>query len=52
MDFTVFLSSLLKEKKIDVSVYLSYLLGILEDQLEEDEQREMISDILGSLIVS
>lgn len=52
MDFSTFLTSKLKERKIDVSVYHSYLMGILEDTLEEDEKREMIGDIVGSLIVS
>lgn len=52
MDFNSFLTSKLKEKKIDTSVYHSYLLGILEDTIEEDEKREMILDIIGSLIVS
>lgn len=52
MDFQEWLNSLLKERKIDVSVYHSYLLGILEDQLDEDEKREMVADIIGSLIVS
>lgn len=52
MEFSAFLTKYLKEKKIDVSVYHSYLMGILEDNLEEDERREMVSDIIGSLIVS
>lgn len=52
MNFDQFLTSKLKEKKIDTSVYHSYLLGILEDTIEEDEKREMILDIIGSLIVS
>lgn len=50
--FSSFLTNLLKEKKIDVSVYHSYLMGILEDSLDEDEKRETVSDIIGSLIVS
>lgn len=52
MEFQNFLQAKLKEKKIDVGVYLSYLMGILEDNLEEDEKREMVLDILNSLVVS
>jgi hypothetical protein len=52
MDFNNFLKELLKEKKIDVGVYHSYLVGILEDTLDEEEKREMILDIVSSLIVS
>jgi hypothetical protein len=52
MDFNSFLTNLLKEKKIDVGVYHSYLVGILEDTIDEDEKREMILDIVSSLIVS
>lgn len=52
MDFQNFLTAKLKERKIDVSVYLSYLMGILEDTLEEDERRENLLDILASLLVS
>lgn len=52
MDFNSFLTNLLKEKKIDVGVYHSYLVGILEDTIDEDEKREMVLDIVSSLIVS
>lgn len=52
MDFSTFLTSKLKEKKIDVSIYHSYLMGILEDNIDEEEKREMIADIIASLIVS
>lgn len=52
MDFNNFLTNKLKEKHIDVSIYHSYLTGILEDTIDEDERREMIADILNSLIVS
>lgn len=51
MDFKEFLTLKLRERKIDVSVYHSYLMGILEDNLDEQEKRENVSDILGSLIV-
>lgn len=52
MDFSTFLTSKLKEKKIDVGVYHSYLMGILEDSIDEEEKREMVADIIASLIVS
>lgn len=52
MEFSTFLTNKLKEKKIDVSVYHSYLMGILEDNLDEEEKREMVADILASLIAS
>lgn len=52
MEFQQFLTAKLKEKKIDVGVYLSYLMGILEGGEEDDEKREMVLDILNSLIVS
>lgn len=52
MDFNQFLKQLLQEKKIDVGVYHSYLIGILEDNIDEDEKREMVLDIVSSLIVS
>lgn len=52
MEFSTFLTNKLKEKKIDVSVYHSYLMGILEDNLDVEEKREMVADILASLIVS
>lgn len=52
MDFSTFLTSKLREKKIDVGVYHSYLMGILEDNIDEDEKRETINDIVNSLIVS
>ena len=52
MNFDQFLTFKLKERKIDVSVYHSYLMGILEDSLDEDEKREMVQDIIASLIVS
>ena len=52
MDFSTFLTTKLKEKKIDVGVYHSYLMGILEDSIDEEEKREMITDIIASLIVS
>lgn len=51
MDFNIFLTNLLKEKKIDVGVYHSYLIGILEDTIDEEEKKEMILDIVSSLIV-
>jgi hypothetical protein len=51
LDFSSFLKSFLKEKKIDVSVYHSYLVGILEDTIDEEEKREMVLDIVSSLIV-
>lgn len=51
MEFQQFLTAKLKEKKIDVGVYLSYLMGILEGSEEEDEKREMVLDILNSLVV-
>jgi hypothetical protein len=52
MNFEKYLHTLLKDKKIDTTVYHSYLLGILEDTIEDDEKREMILDIISSLIVS
>lgn len=52
MTFTEFLKTKLKEKNIDVGVYHNYLMGILEDNLDEEEKREMVSDIICSLIVS
>ena len=51
MDFNIFLTNLLKEKKIDVGVYHSYLVGILEDTIDDEEKKEMILDIVSSLIV-
>ena len=50
--FQEWLKKELKCLKIDVDVYHSYLLGILEDNIDEDEKREMITDIVSSLIVS
>jgi hypothetical protein len=50
--FEHFLREKLKELKIDVSVYHGYLYGILEDNLDEDEKKEMILDILSSVVVS
>lgn len=53
MNFQNFLTLKLKERKIDVSVYHSYLLSILEDQgLDEEEKRETVQDIVASLVVS
>lgn len=52
MTFSQYLNRVLNENKIDVSVYHSYLMGILEDSLDEDEKREMVLDIVSSLIVS
>lgn len=49
--FQQFLKTKLKEHKVDVSVYFQYLLGILEDSIDDDEKREMIADIVSSLIV-
>lgn len=51
MEFKIWLKDFLKERKIDVGVYLSYLVGILEDTIDEDEKKEMILDIVSSLIV-
>lgn len=51
MEFKIFLTNFLKENKIDVGVYHSYLIGILEDTIDEDEKKEMILDIVSSLIV-
>ncbi|CRK91282.1 CLUMA_CG004960, isoform A [Clunio marinus] len=50
LDFSSFLSVKLKEKKIDVSVYHGYLLGIMEDNLDEAEKYEMVTDILNDLL--
>lgn len=52
MDFREFLTLKLKERKIDVSVYLSYLITILEENIDDEEKRESVSDIIGSLIVN
>ncbi|KAG5681522.1 hypothetical protein PVAND_010948 [Polypedilum vanderplanki] len=52
MNFHEFLKNKLKSFKIDVGVYHSYLLGILEDNIDEDEKREMLTDIISSLIES
>lgn len=50
--FENWLKTRLKELKIDVSVYLSYITGVLEDSIDEDEKRETLTDIISSLIVS
>lgn len=50
--FKEWLKKELIQLRLDVGVYHSYLLGILEDNIDEDEQREMITDILSSLIVN
>lgn len=50
--FNNWLKSELKSLKIDVNIYHSYLIGILEDNIDEDEKREMITDIIGGLVVS
>lgn len=50
--FSEWLKKELKTLKIDVGVYHEYLLGILEDSIDENEKREMITDIISSLIVS
>jgi len=50
--FDNWLKSRLKELKIDVGVYLSYIIGVLEDSIDEDEKRETLTDIISSLIVS
>lgn len=52
MNFNQWLTFALKQRKVDVSVYHSYLLGILEDNIDEDEKRESVTDIIASLIVS
>lgn len=52
MDFNPWLTKALKSNKIDVGVYHSYLLGILEDNIDECEKRESVTDIIASLIVS
>lgn len=49
--FDEWLKKNLKELKIDVSVYHSYIVGILEDSIDEEEKRETITDIVSSLIV-
>jgi hypothetical protein len=49
--FQQFLKTKLKEHKVDVSVYFQYMLGILEDSIDEDEKREMITELTSSLIV-
>ncbi|XP_070493014.1 coiled-coil domain-containing protein 43 [Chironomus tepperi] len=50
--FDNWLKTRLKELKIDVSVYLSYIVGILEDSIDEEEKRETLTDIISSLIES
>lgn len=52
MDFGQWLKEALKERKIDI-VYQNYLLSILEDDdVDDEEKRESVSDIIASLIVS
>ncbi|CAO1405102.1 unnamed protein product [Diamesa serratosioi] len=48
--FTKWLDNKLKELGIDAKVYNSYITGILEETGDEEEKRETITDILGSLI--
>ena len=50
--FENWLKTRLKELKIDVGVYLSYITGVLEDSIDDDEKRETLTDIISSLIVS
>jgi hypothetical protein len=50
--FENWLKTRLKELKIDVGVYLSYINGVLEDSIDDDEKRETLTDIISSLIVS
>jgi hypothetical protein len=50
--FGEYLKNKLKACKIDVGIYHSYLIGILEDNIAEDEKKEMLNDIISSLIVS
>lgn len=50
--FSSWLKSELKNLKIDVNIYHSYLIGILEDNIDENEKKEMITDIISSLVVS
>lgn len=49
--FADWLKKELKNLGIDISVYHSYLIGILEDNIDENEKREMISEIVSSLVV-
>lgn len=49
--FSEWLKKELKLLKIDIGVYHSYLIGILEDNIDDDEKRETISDIVSSLSV-
>lgn len=50
--FSKWLDNKLKELGIDAKVYNSYITGILEETGDEEEKRETITDILGSLIVN
>lgn len=50
--FSKWLDNKLKELGIDAKVYNSYFTGILEETVDEEEKRETITDILGSLIVN
>lgn len=49
--FAEWLKKELKNLGIDISVYHSYLIGILEDNIDDDEKRETINDIVSSLVV-
>ena len=49
--FADWLKKELKNLGIDISVYHGYLIGILEDNIDENEKREMITDIVSSLVV-
>lgn len=50
--FENYLRNRLKELKIDISVYLTYIIGVLEDTIDEDEKKETLTDIISSLTVS
>lgn len=50
--FSKWLDNKLKELGIDAKVYNSYITVILEENVDEEEKRETITDILGSLIVN
>lgn len=49
--FAEWLKKELKNLGIDIGVYHSYLIGILEDNIDENEKRETITDIVSSLVV-
>lgn len=51
MSFHEWLKKELNSIGVDIGIYCSYLIGILEDNIEEDEKREMISDIVSALVV-